>query len=69
MNENLPQEALDLLRKAWQVGHKGAVDLAFSLATYMRDQKLGNRHKLKQELRDIEGQAKKLGIKFAHGGN
>ncbi len=69
MNDNLPQEALDLLRKAWQVGHKGAVDLAFRLATYMRDQKLGNRHKLKQELRDIEGQAKKLGIKLAHGGN
>ncbi|HHH9441282.1 TPA: tetratricopeptide repeat protein [Pseudomonas aeruginosa] len=69
MNDNMPQEALDFLRKAWQVGHKGAIDLAFNLASYMRDQHLGNRHRLKQDLREIESLAKKLGLKLANGGN
>ncbi|HDV4147604.1 MULTISPECIES: sel1 repeat family protein [Pseudomonas] len=62
------QPSLEYLRQAWQIGHKEALNFAFNLATFMQGQKLGNRHKLKQELRDIENQAKKVGVTLTYGG-
>ncbi|MFK1354698.1 hypothetical protein ACIUYZ_00095 [Pseudomonas aeruginosa] len=62
------QPSLEYLRQAWQIGHKEALNFAFNLVTFMQGQKLGNRHKLKQELRDIENQAKKVGVTLTYGG-
>lgn len=67
MNKNNLQNALSRLRRAWSIGHAEGLNFAFNLATYMRNQKLGNRHHLKQELRDIESQAKKIGMTLTYG--